>query len=146
MRMHERDDPYALAEIPQAVAAAARIKAERGFDPLDPDTLGHAILGYRKSRAQGAAWAAISGLTLGLVLIGAMISVWGALAGGLFVLAGGIAASWFPVRKMVRSYRTFYREMRPVIQGYEDVLRAAQPDPRSGLTAINRWRRRNGLR
>ena len=56
----------------------------------------------------------------------------------------GVLLSWFPARNMVRAYRRFYRA-RPVIQRYEDVLRAAQPDPHSGRVAINRWRRDHGL-
>lgn len=141
-----RDDPEALAEIPLAVDAAARIRAERGFDPLDPATLRQAIQGYRKSRSEAVAWAAVSGLTLVLVVLGVIISAGGVLRGGLLLLVVGILASWFPVRKMARSYRRLYREAGPVIHGYEDVLRATQPDRGSGLAAVNRWRRRNGLR
>jgi hypothetical protein len=149
MRMHERDYPEALAEIPQAAAVAGRIKAERGFDPLDPSTLEQAILGYRKSRANVGMWGTFMGFPLAIVIIGATISVsatGAAVRGGLLVLVIGIAAFWFPARKMARSYRVLNREVRPVIKAYEEVLVAAQPDPHHGRTAVNRWRRRNGLR
>lgn len=139
------DYPGALAENPQAAAVAQRIKAEQGFDPLDPATLDQAVREYRTSRRRAVRWASVLGFPLALVLIGAIIAITGGpIAGGLFVLMLGALLSWFPALKMARAYQQYLRA-RPVIQRYEDVLRAAQPDPHRGRAAINRWRRDHGL-
>ncbi len=113
-------------------------------DPLDPTTLNQAVREYRTSRRRGAQWAGILGFPLTPVLLGAAMSISGAIAAGLVIFVAGVLLSWYPARKMVRSYQRYFRA-RPVIQRYEDVLRAAQPDPHRGWVAVNRWRRDHGL-
>jgi len=121
------------------------IRAEAGSDPLDPAAVDQAVREYRTSRRQAVRWASVLGFPLALVLLGAIIAIAGGpIAGGLFILVVGVLLSWYPARKMVRSYQRYF-QVRPVIRRYEEVLGAAQPDQQRARAAINRWRRDHGL-
>jgi hypothetical protein len=130
-----------LAANPQAAAAAARIQAEQGFDPLDENTLYQAVHGYRKSMRRLWLWSMISVWPLVLVTVMIMASIPGQGAGpGALVLAavGAIVAA-FPLRKCVRAVRDLRQVMR-VIRAYQNVLRATQPTAWRGAAVVRRWR------
>lgn len=143
------DYPEALAEIPEAAAVAQRLKATKGFDPLDPALMHATIRGYLKCRTKMRMWSTILSFPLFLVILGLMVSIGGSnpgtLVGGLTLTVIGLALSWFPLRTVIRTYKTYVKDMLPVVHGYEDVLRAAQPNGLSGTEAVNRWRRSKGL-
>jgi hypothetical protein len=112
---------------------------------LDPATLDQAVREYRTSRRRAVRWASVLGFPLSFVLIGATIAIGGGpIAGGLFISVVGVLLSWYPARKIVRSFQRYF-QVRPVIRRYEEALGAAQPDPHRGRAAINRWRRDNDL-
>jgi hypothetical protein len=114
-------------------------------DGLDPATVDQAVREYRTSRRQAVRWASVLGFPLALVLLGAIVAAAGGpIAGGLFIVLVGVLLSWYPARKMVRSYQRYF-QVRPVIRRYEEVLGAAQPDQQRARAAINRWRRDHGL-
>jgi hypothetical protein len=133
-----------LAANPQAAAAAERIRAEQGFDPLDESTVHQAVTDYRKLFRRWRRWSLISVWPLILVTVAIIVAVAGRGYGvrpfGLVLAGVGAAIAAFPLHRSVRALRDLARAMR-VIRAYQNVLRAAQPTARHGGAAVRKWRR-----
>jgi hypothetical protein len=147
--MDDRPGRMAATASPQAVAAAERIKAEQGFDPLDENTLDQAVTGYHRLMRRVRRWSMVSVLPLSFVAIMIVVSVpadgQGARPAG-FALAGvGAVIAAFPLSKCVRAFRGQGQTLR-VIRAYQNVLRATEPDRWRGNAAVRHWRRSQGLR
>lgn len=147
--MHERPGPGDFTAIPQAVAAAERIKAEQGFDPLDENTLRRAVTGYRRLMRRAYWWSMISVWPVIFVTVMIIASVpghgQGARPAALVLAAVGAVIAAFPLHKAVHAYRDMAQMLR-VIRAYQNVLRATQPDAWRGNAAVRHWRRSQGLR
>lgn len=147
--MDKRPGPGELTASPQAVAAAERIKAEQGFDPLDEDALRQAVTGYRRLMRKAYWWSMISVWPVIFVTVMIIASVpghgQGARPAALALAAVGAIIAAFPLVKAVRAYRDMGQALR-VIRAYQNVLRATQPDPWRGNAAVRHWRRSQGLR
>lgn len=147
--MDDRPGQVEVTASPQAVAAAERIKAEQGFDPLDENTLDQAVTGYHKLMRRFRRWSMISVLPLCFAVIMIVVSVpadgQGARPAGFALAAVGALIAAFPLSRCVRAFRDQGQALR-VIRAYQNVLRATQPDPWRGNAAVRHWRRSQGLR
>ena len=133
-----------LAANLQAAAAAERIRAEQGFDPLDEATVRRAVTDYRKLFRRSWLWSMISVWPLIFVTVMIIVAVPGRGHGarplGIVLAAAGAVIAAFPLRRAVWAFRHLGHAMR-VIRAHQNVLRAAQPDARHGGEAVRRWRR-----
>lgn len=139
-----------LHDNPQAVAAAERIKAERGFDPLDPEVVSAAVERYKNLKFRMWLWTLLFTLPSLLIIIGMVIAVdpmgqGAAVPIGIVIALIGVGLAWWPFRRYLRLFREWRRQVIPVIAAYEAVLRAGQPDPRHSGHAVIQWKRAQGL-
>ncbi len=139
-----------LHDDPRAVAVAEQFKAERGFDPLDPEVVGAAVRRYKDIKFRQWLWCLPGGIALFAVILGVVLVIDpmgqdGIIPVGVAIALIGIGLGWYPFRRIRRSYREWRRDVLPVITAYEAVLRAGQPDPRHSGHAVIQWKRAQGL-
>ncbi len=139
-----------LHDNPKAVAEAARIKAEKGFDPLDYNVVNAAVSKYRRYFWTKLGWGVLFGVpfAVGCITIAAGIGVHrsGGVVFGLVGAAVLFGIAWFPGGW---GYRRAYRRHRDttmrVINGYVLCLHAAYDDPEEARREEMRWRQAHRL-